>query len=169
MEIVIHNFSSLEKLRACLPDSKQIMLLMMGLPGSGKSTIAEQLMQTDARFKRVSRDHLRDMLDMGRYSPVNEDLVKRVQEYTITEILFCGFNVIVDNTNLNLWDRRDLVDLADYQVHTTVFTMAVSLIDAVSVEECISRDSLRPKPVGEKVIQNMWEKWLRQNNQTMDK
>lgn len=129
---------------------------MRGLPGSGKSTWArEQLARFPGRFKRINRDELRLMLDNGVHSQTNEIFVLHVRDSLIRSALEHGYDVIVDDTNLNprqLEHLRQLVaPLAE--CHIQDFTH-------VPLEVCIERDSQRPQPVGEAVIRAMYHKFL---------
>ena len=49
-----------------------------GLPASGKSTKAIEMVETaKGKLKRVNRDLIREMLDNGRHSDANEKIVKQ--------------------------------------------------------------------------------------------
>lgn len=92
--------------------SKKIKLIMMaGIPGSGKSTIARKIALSNPKeYVIVSRDSLRDMC--GKYwVPKREDLISDMEYDSICSALNRGYNVIVDATNLNPSVTRKLQDL----------------------------------------------------------
>jgi len=129
-----------------------------GLPASGKTTWAkEQIAKAPKNsIKRVNKDDLRDMLDNGQWSKGSEEQVLIIRDYIITCSLAGGKHVIVDDTNLVAKHEERLRELAkEYNA-----TFKIQDFTGVSVEECIERDSKRDKPVGFKVIQGMYDKFL---------
>lgn len=133
------------------------VILMRGLPGSGKSTYAKQLLeQAPNTYKRINRDDLRMMFDNGYTSNGNEKFVKKVRDILIVKALEEGKNVIVDDTNLserNFTRISQLVGEFNKQNNDTV-SVEVKEFDT-PLNECIERDAKRDKPVGEKVIREM--------------
>ena len=130
---------------------KNIIYMLKGLPASGKRTYAENMVNV----KRVSKDDLRAMIDNGKYTKENEMFILDVRNYLVGRALELGFDVVVDDTNLNPEHEKALRDLAEvYYSHVEVFEMDTSL------EECIKRDANRPNSVGEDVIRNLAEKYL---------
>ncbi|MFD0633205.1 AAA family ATPase [Catenulispora yoronensis] len=128
---------------------------MRGLPASGKSTRARELMAAaDGRMRRVSLDDLRRMLDDNdgskRLGRGHEETVLAVQDAAVLAAVESGFDVVVDNTHLVSRIPKRLKQLlggrAEFRVH--------DLTD-VDVEECVRRDASRPNPVGEDHIRAM--------------
>lgn len=130
------------------------VIILQGLPGSGKSTWAERYVQEHPGYCRVNKDTLRAMLHGGRYTTGNESLVVRARDALICQSLIQGWSVIVDDTNLAPYHAQSIRTLA------SVFGAQVRVIAFdVSIEECIRRDALRPCPVGEVVIRQLAETW----------
>jgi len=137
------------------------LYIMRGLPGSGKTTKAKEIMANyypkHASIKRVNRDELRLMLDDGEYSKQREAFVKQTESYIICESLNAGIDIIVDDTNLvpstMTWLERIARDIE----------AKVEVIDLtnVPVEICIQRDLERPNSVGSKVIWRMYHQFIR--------
>ena len=131
------------------------VLILKGLPASGKSTYARQLIDSEpGRWKRINKDDLRAMLDNGRWSKVNEQLVLKFRDLMIVESLEKGFHVIVDDTNLHT-KHEDNIRL---MVKGTA-EVEVKFFDT-PIEECIERDRKRANGVGEKVIRDMHRQFL---------
>lgn len=139
---------------------------MRGLPGSGKSTWAKQiLLENPNAYKRINRDELRMMFDNGYNSRGNERFIKKVRDLLITQALQEGKHVIIDDTNLaqaNLVRIRQLVEEFNKTTNDNVVVEVMEM--DVPVEECIRRDAQREKPVGGKVIRNMHHEFY--GNQT---
>lgn len=132
--------------------------MLKGLPASGKTTFARELVVSQG-FKRVNRDDLRAMVDDGIYSQENESLIVNMQNALIGQALADNKNVVVDNTNLNPANERQLRRLAEnWGVKFEVKEFDTDL------KTCIERDAKRPQPVGEKVIMDMYNKYFTNPN-----
>lgn len=129
------------------------LLMLKGLPGSGKSTYAKELVAQG--WKRVNKDDLRSMIDGGKWSKENEKYIFQREMDLVTSFLYEGFNVVVDDTNFSREDHWKVFSqkvVGDYGVDCE---FEVKFFD-VPVQECIRRDALRgEKSVGAKVIQRM--------------
>jgi predicted kinase len=133
------------------------VILMRGLPGSGKSTYAKKLVSENPNsYKRINRDDLRMMFDNGVTSDGNEKFVKKVRDLLIIKALEEGKHVIVDDTNLSDKNEKRIRQLVQEfnkerndEVQVEIKEMETTL------EECLERDSKREKPVGQKVIKTM--------------
>lgn len=129
------------------------LFMMKGLPASGKSTKAKQMLKDfgSGNAKRVSKDDLRAMLDNGEWSGQNEKFLLGVRDYIVSNGLNAGKHVIVDDTNLVSKHEirlRDLAKSADAAFEVVDFLH-------VSLEECVERDRKRSNYVGEQVIRGM--------------
>lgn len=133
------------------------VIILAGLPASGKSTYAFQLMESNPGvYKRVNKDELRQMLDGGRWSGDNEKFVLNLRDELIVKALQDGKSVIVDDTNLHPKHEariRQLVDEFGAQVEVKTFD--------VDVNECIRRDAKRVNSVGAGIIRKMYTQFLK--------
>ncbi|MFC3504488.1 AAA family ATPase [Micromonospora krabiensis] len=143
---------------------KARLIATRGLPGSGKTTKAEEWVAVDpVRRARVNRDDLRKMvhngvyIKQGRESAGTEKAIIAARDASIAALLRLGIDVINDDTNLPTRTIRDLRRLAvlagaDFEVW--------DLTD-VPLVACIARDREREKPVGDDVIRDMERRFLR--------
>lgn len=118
------------------------IMLLVGLPASGKSTFACDLLANQKegeQWKRLNRDELRNSIDNGEYSPENESMITAVELTLAKKFLHSGFNVVVDDTNLNGSTRRKFHKLAQSMGDTRVVHKPFD----VPVEECKRRNALR--------------------------
>jgi predicted kinase len=129
------------------------LLMLKGLPASGKSTYAKKL--SDDGWVRVNKDDLRAMLHNGKWSKTNEQQVLKLRDEIIANSLRLGKSVVVDDTNLATKHAARLKELAK-EFNATFETKFFD----TSVEECIKRDLGRLNSVGEKVIRDMHRQFL---------
>lgn len=116
------------------------LIITKGLPASGKSTFARQLLRKESkRWKRVNKDDLRNMLDDGSYDANREEFVRQVQDSLIKQALREGYDVIVDNTHLVSTTVKKLHKLAENIGDVKVIEKAFD----VPLAECIKRNALR--------------------------
>lgn len=140
------------------------LIMLKGLPASGKSTWAkEQVRKGNGKVKRVNKDELRAMLDDGIWSKSNEHVVLLIRNKIIIEALKEGKDIIVDDTNFS----------PDHEKVLRKFAMNFNADFEVKffdtwVEECILRDAKREKPVGEKVIRDMYARYLSHTQRAVD-
>lgn len=93
---------------------KQLKLLILkGIPGSGKSFWARKFIKNNSKeWIIVNRDSIRFML--GNYwAPSREKLVDIIEEFMICNSLIKNYNVIVDATNLNPATIQKIENIAE--------------------------------------------------------
>lgn len=130
------------------------LIMTKGLPGSGKSTWAQKMVEGKSDWIRVNKDKIREM--MANYKPKKEGLVIRTRDNLIELYLGQNLNVIVDDCNLHPKHEARLRELAGW------FKAEFLIEDFTHVElkECIQRDLQRPISIGERVIKRMWREFL---------
>lgn len=128
------------------------MIILAGLPGAGKSTLAKKMVKQDPTYVRVNLDDIRSMLGTSDFN--KEKLVEQIELISIGYAFNQKYNVIVDDTNLNPKKINKLKVIAK-QYNAEVDYKLIS----TDVEECIRRDALRERPVGEDVIRRFYEKY----------
>jgi len=132
------------------------IILTIGLPASGKTTWALEQAKADPKgCVIVCRDDLRN--SHGGFHKDREGIITGFQRAMAESAIEAGKNVIVADTNLNpktrnLWKAFSLAHDISYE--EKAFT-------DVPLEVCIKRDAKRAAPVGEKVIRDFYNKYLR--------
>jgi predicted kinase len=146
---------------------KQKIILTRGLPASGKSTWAkDQVARSNGKIKRVNKDDLRDMIDAGIWSKTNEQQILAARDALVKTFLFYNTEtVIVDDTNFEQKHFDTMQDIAQSSMKVaggTTLDCTVEYKDFLdaSLDECIERDSKRIKPVGQKVIRDMHQRYI---------
>lgn len=135
----------------------QKVILMKGLPGSGKSTLSKSIIMDNPNiYKRICRDDLRSMFDNMVYSKENEKFVRHIRDVLILESLLKGKSIIVDDLNIsnkNYMRIEEIVNKFNKDKNKKVKIEINEL--KTPLEECIKRDASRSKPIGEKVIRKL--------------
>ena len=133
-------------------NAKQEMVILRGLQGSGKSTYAHNWVAEDPDWRfRVNRDDIRQASynKLWGLSHHQEGVVSNAEVALATMALDSALSVIIDATNLRARVVREWYTLADK------YDIPVRVVDIdVPLEECIARDAVREKKVGEDVIRS---------------
>lgn len=137
----------------------QEMVILRGIPASGKSFFARNWVDEDPDWRvRINRDDTRKMV-VNKFHGLS-----RHQEGTITQLaeahahraLRSQLSVIIDNTSLRASDVKDWYKIANE------YDIPVRVVDIdTPIEECIKRDSERGKKVGETVIRDFAKRYIR--------
>lgn len=130
------------------------MIILIGTPGSGKSTWAKDYITKQKalgiEYVRINRDDFRLMLKNQQLCESKvETLINELQDQAIITALNSKFNVIIDNTNLKESYLTHFTDLVQYKAD-----VEFKLID-VGLKKAIEQDALRPNPVGAIVVKKM--------------
>src|SRR5947209_1229050 len=133
------------------------VILMRGLPGSGKSTFAKEYIIKNPNTIRTNKDELRNMLHNGVHSKGRESFVLAVRDFIVDKALADGHEVIIDDTNFNNIHEVRMREIA--AKHNA--TVEIKDFTDVSIDVCIARDAQRPNAVGSNVIRTMYNQYLR--------
>jgi predicted kinase len=126
------------------------VVLLRGLPASGKTTKSLEYL-AHGNFVRLNRDDLRDSLFKGLdWSGKREKIVKQVQMSMAVRAIDAGYSVVIDDTNLTQYHKDRWEGLAKDMNSSFV-------VDEIKTDyhECIRRDRVRDKKVGDHVITQM--------------
>nr|DAG46435.1 MAG TPA: polynucleotide kinase [Caudoviricetes sp.] len=133
------------------------IILTRGIQCSGKSTWAKKWVEEDPTHRvRWNNDDFRRMLGLY-WVPERENLVSIVMSDFIYYAMTLGYDIVIDNMNLNkkYWDFiQDQINSLNKR-----YTLEFKDFFDVSLEECIERDSKRGHPIGEKVITETYNKY----------
>ena len=128
------------------------IIILSGLPASGKSTKAKELLASYGNAVRINRDLLRAMLHCDVWSDRKEDVTRQMAHALARHLLCspqCGI-VLIDDTNLS--PRT----IAAWQCIAKEASAQCEIIRLnTPLQECLRRDALREKPVGRHIILGM--------------
>lgn len=127
------------------------LFVMIGIPGAGKSTIAEEIALNEPAII-VSSDTVRK--DLYGDESVQGDPAKvfRIVHENVKYYLHKGCNVVMDATNINSKKRAAFLREID-KVCPDCLKIAVVVV--ADIDTCISRDLARERTVGREVILKM--------------
>ena len=132
------------------------LIICRGIPASGKTFWAKQWVLEDPEHRvRINQDDIRLML--GKYwVPSREKLVQHIQEEALIEALERGYDIVIDNTNLNekVLDNYHalVIDHGNHAIeYKDFFDTPLSV--------CIERDKNRDVQVSEKIIRNFYNNY----------
>lgn len=132
------------------------VIILQGVPASGKSTWAREFVRDKKDWVIVSRDSIREGTGMY-WCPDREDYISDIERFSVLSACSHGLNVIVDATNLNPNTIRRWKDLmypfSDVELEFKMFD--------IPLKEALRRDTLPGRrSVGEKVIRSFYDKYI---------
>ena len=133
------------------------VLVMVGLPGVGKSTWLKNNGKPDLSCMVVSSDYYIDQAaaDLGKtYNEVFERSVKKAQklaDYDADEAMMNELNVFWDQTNLSIKKRKKILDMFPVEYHRYAVYFCLP-----EYQEWMRRLNSRPgKTIPEHILMNM--------------
>ena len=137
------------------------IIICVGLPGAGKTTFAKQWVAEDPKNRfRFNSDELLKMMTEGVYTKESYLTIRDMQSGFIKGITTNGKSCILDNTHMNPVVLNDLLMFLDIEIEDYTkdkYNIIIKDFTNISKEECIRRDSLRDKPIGESIISYMYD------------
>ena len=147
-------------------ETKKI-ILTRGIQGSGKTTFAKQWVLEDPEHRvRFNNDDIRNML--GKYwVPSREGVVSALKKEFLYSAMNYGYDIVVDNMNLNPKEVKYFQDLVDgWNNPKGIVPAVVRAIYEVEfmdfktpLDVCIERDSKRENPIGAGVITSTYNRY----------
>ena len=140
------------------------LLILVGAPGSGKSTFARYFLRTEDNWLRVNRDDFR-LMQFGDtlMSPFYEERITKMVEASVITLLKNHTNVIIDATNSSLRTLEDMV-----RTYTEYADISFKVFD-LSVEELVKRCDKRYEQTGKFIPKSAIEKHVTQLQYTKEK
>lgn len=140
------------------------LILVQGIPGSGKSTWAKKWVEEDPIHRvRWNNDDCRKMC-WPYWIPERETFIRIIKESFLNAAMMAPKDIIIDDMNLNpsTIEFYETLVKNHNKVAPTIgqepYTIEYKLFNT-PVEECIRRDALRPNPIGEKTIKEIHKKY----------
>lgn len=138
-------------------NNQKNLIIMRGISGSGKSTLAKQEVGENGVI--FSTDDFFMKNGMYKFNPKmiskNHELnQKRTEEAMIREIT----PIIIDNTNLQAWEAKPYVELADKYN----YNIKILEVPSLNIEDLIKRQELRKKEgknLSREVLERMIKKY----------
>lgn len=165
MERIVHNKDNANIYHVTDNGDAPLVIIMRGLPGSGKSRLAHMWQQGASNRSIISRDDLRHVLfcEEGALSRQKEEVISGVVSSTLEGAISRGMDVVVDATHLR---RSHMVDVAR-TAHAAGASVAVVNV-TTPVDVCVTNDLSRAenggRRVGKDVITDMHTRFHGWNN-----
>ena len=125
------------------------LVLMVGVPGSGKTTLSKKLV--DKGFHYLNADSIREELYGDAIVQGDKEKVFSIFFQRLDDALKQNLNIVIDNTNLNPRQRKPILDRAQKAGYTDV---QLWLLD-VPLDVCLERNRARARNVPEDIVANM--------------
>ena len=129
-----------------------LLIVLVGVPGSGKSFVAKQLAEVNDDISIVSSDAIREEFYGDANDQSHNDKVFRIVNKRLKEGLIAEKKVILDATNISKKRRKAL--LRDLK-----YPKSMAIVMAVPEYICKKRDEERDRHVGPDVINRMIKNW----------
>ena len=133
--------------------TRLVLILLCGIPGSGKTTWAKNYISKNPDFVHLSSDAIRAELYGDENIQGNPVEVFTLMQKKAVESLNARYNVVYDATSMTRKDRAGIISMCPKFTH-----IQCNIIWA-PIETCIERDSTRERTVGKEVIDRMLKRF----------
>jgi predicted kinase len=137
------------------------IILTQGIQGSGKTTWAKAWVAEDPEHRiRINNDDITSMWGQPFGTSGLYERLKNTRFFMICRAISEGLDIVVDNMNLSnssLKEIQTLTENTDYVIEYKDFTK-------VPLEVCIERDSKHLNQIGEKIIRDTYNKYIKNND-----
>jgi O-phosphoseryl-tRNA(Sec) kinase len=142
-----------------LSNNPNFLIILVGLPASGKSTFAFKLkekleLKFQNKVKVIDPDKIRDYVFPNSFDFKNEPLIRDKNLQSVRKHLTNGLIVISDDLNYYSSMRHDLKLIAD-SLNIKFYIIHIS----TPLRLCIKRNEERGKPIPNEVIKNIYNKF----------
>ena len=129
------------------------LILLVGVPGSGKTTYAQKYIQEHPGAIHLSSDSIRKELYGDEAIQGDNNEVFSLMQTRAIDALNSGQSVVYDATNITRKDRSYIIALCPK------FAKIECYIIWAPIETCIERDATRERTVGKDVIDKMLKRF----------
>lgn len=133
--------------------NRPTLILLVGVPGSGKTTYAKKYIEAKPNTLHLSSDTIRQELYGDESIQGNPAEVFSLMQKRAVESLNEGHDVLYDATNVTRKDRASIIGICPK------FTKIEAHIIWAPIETCIERDAARDRTVGKAVIDKMLKRF----------
>lgn len=124
---------------AKITPNKPLLILLYGLPGSGKSYFARQLSE-HLNVAHIQGDRIRaELFEKPSYNKDENHVINSLMNYMAGEFLSAGVSVIYDTNALRLAQRRSLRNMA-HKMHAVTLTVWVQIDEESAFTRVAKRD-----------------------------
>jgi predicted kinase len=129
------------------------LILMIGIPGCGKSTLTQKLLVKHPKILLISTDKIRcqlfgDEAIQGSWLQIWQE-IKTLFQYAVTQKL----TAIYDATNAQRRQRKDAIALA----REIGFNQIIGIWVNTPLSVCLERNQKRDRQVREEIIMGMYQ------------
>lgn len=148
------------KLRASIASLKVLnnkqkhAIITVGIPGSGKTTWAEQ----QQNYINLNLDDFREKISGNAADQNVNKLAVEMRDAFLKRAIKKQQNIILSDTNINPFFRERLID----QLKTAGYSIELKVFD-IALEEALKRNANRSRNVPEEVIIRMYNQLKDQN------
>ena len=140
------------------------LLILVGAPGSGKSTFARYFLRTEDNWIRVNRDDFRWMqFGDSLMIPFYEERISKMVEASVLTLLKSDTNVIIDATNTSLRTIQDMI-----HTYTEYADISFKVFD-LPVDELVKRCDKRYEETGKFISKSVVERNVANLKHTLEK
>lgn len=129
------------------------LILLVGIPGSGKTTYAKNYIERNPITIHLSSDTIRKELYGDESIQGDPAEVFSLMQKRAVRALNDGHNVIYDCTNITRKDRAGIISICPR------FVKIECHIIWAPIDECIKRDTSRDRTVGKEIIDRMLKRF----------
>lgn len=132
---------------------KPTLIILVGIPGSGKTTYADEYVKSHYNTDHLSSDLIRAELYGDESTQGDPAEVFSLMQKRAVDALNDGKNVVYDATNITRKDRACIINVCPK------FAKIECHIIWEPIDVCIERDSMRNRTVGKAVIDKMLKRF----------
>lgn len=133
--------------------NRPTLILLVGIPGSGKTTYAKKYIEEHPGTVHLTSDGIRKELHGDESIQDNPGEVFAIMQKRAIAGLDFGYSVIYDATNITRKDRAGIIGACPK------FAKIECHIVWAQIEVCIERDAARKRTVGKEVIDRMLKRF----------